>query len=151
MAATLGELATRTVITATPETTAAQAARLMREEHVGSLVVLGADATDAKPIGILTDRDLVLAVMAEQLDPALFTVGDVMSVQLVTAAADDDLLQAVALMRQHRVRRLIVLEPDGRLAGVVTLEDLLEALARELGGLVLAVRSARERERTERR
>ena len=151
MPATLGELSTRTVVTATPETTAAQAARLMREEHVGSLVVLGAGSTDGKPVGLLTDRDLVLAVMAEGLDPSLFTVGDVMSVELVTASADADLLEAVALMRRHRVRRLIVLEADGRLAGVTTLEDLLEALARELGGLVLAVRGARERERKERR
>lgn len=151
MAATLGELSTRTVVTATPETTAVQAARLMREEHVGALVVLAAGSVDGKPVGIVTDRDLVLAVMAEELDPALFTVGDVMSVQLVSAGDDADLLEAIALMRRHRVRRLIVLDADGRLAGITTLEDLLEALARELGSLALAVRGARERERKERR
>ena len=61
-----------------------------------------------RPVGIVTDRDVAISVVALGLDPTIITVGDVMSVQLVTAAADADLLEAVALMRRHRVRRLIV-------------------------------------------
>jgi CBS domain-containing protein len=101
-------------------------------------------------VGIVTDRDLVLAVMAEELDPALFTVGDVMSVELVTAPASASLMEATHEMRRHRVRRLIVLDDAGRVIGLAALEDLLEAMTREFGELVLALRGAREREIRER-
>ena len=110
--ATLGTLATPIVVTATPETTAARAAQMMREHHIGSLVVIDAGSASGKPVVFVTDRDLVLAVMAEELDPALFTVGDVMSVDLVTAPASTDLLDATSLLRQHRLRRLIVLDDE---------------------------------------
>jgi CBS domain-containing protein len=153
MSATLASLSSPNVVTVSSEASAHHAAQLMREHHVGSLVVVNAQAPKgaAKPMGIITDRDLVLAVMAEGLDAALFTVGDVMSVDLVTAPASADLLDAVNLMRQNRVRRLVVLDEAGKLQGLAALEDLLEVLARELGGLVLALRGARDRERTHRR
>ena len=152
MAASLETLASAIVVTAGPETTAALAAQLMRRHHVGALVVVDAAASDSgKPVGIVTDRDLVLAVMAEGLDPALFTVGDVMSTSLVTASAGAGLLEATELLNRHRVRRLIVTDDAGRVVGVASLEDLLEALVREFGELVQALRSARDREIKERR
>jgi CBS domain-containing protein len=101
-------------------------------------------------VGIVTDRDLVLAVMAEGLDPSLFTVGDVMSVDLVTAPADASLLDAAQALRRHRVRRLIVIDDAGRVVGLAALEDLLEALARELSELAMALRGARDREISDR-
>jgi CBS domain-containing protein len=106
MPATLESLATPIVVTATPESTAVRAAQMMREYHVGSLVVVDGASDSGKPVGIVTDRDLVLAVMAEGLDPSLFTVGDIMSVELVTAPASADLLDATQLLRRHRVRRV---------------------------------------------
>jgi CBS domain-containing protein len=151
MPATLESLATPIVVTANPETTAARAAQLMRKHHVGSLVVVDSAADDDRPVGIVTDRDLVLAVMAEGLDPSLFTVGDIMSLELVTAPASADLLDATLLLRRHLVRRLIVLDDAGRVVGLAALEDLLEALTREFGDLVLALRGARDREVKERR
>jgi CBS domain-containing protein len=151
MSATLASLSSTQVITVTPESTCAQAATLMREHHVGALVVSAAGGVAGKPMGIVTDRDLVLAVMAEGLDPALFTVGDVMSTELVTAPGSADVLDAVNLMRQNRVRRLVVLGEGSRLQGVATLEDLLEVMAREMGSLVLALRGARDREKATRR
>jgi len=151
MPATLQSLATPIVVTATPETTSARAAQLMRQHHVGSLVVVDSADGSGKPVGIVTDRDLVLAVMAEELDASLFTVGDIMSVELVTAPADADLLDATSLLRRHRVRRLIVLDGAGRVVGLAALEDLLEALTREFSELVLALRGARDREVKERR
>jgi CBS domain-containing protein len=150
MPVTLESLATKIVVTATPEISAARAAQLMRAHHVGSLVVLDGASDSGKPVGILTDRDLVLAVMAEELDPSLFTVGDVMSVELVTAPASASLLDATHELRRHRVRRLIVLDDAGRVVGLAALEDLLEALVRELGELSMALRGAREREIRER-
>ena len=108
MSATLASFSSPQVVTISSEASAHHAAQLMREHHVGSLVVVNANAPkgSAKPMGIITDRDLVLAVMAEGLDAALFTVGDVMSVDLVTAPASADLLDAVNLRRQNRVRRI---------------------------------------------
>jgi len=149
MPITLESLATKIVVTATPDTTATRAAQLMRAHHVGSLVVLDGVSDSGKPVGIVTDRDLVLAVMAEELDPALFTVGDVMSVELVTAPSRASLMEATHEMR-HRVRRLIVLDDAGRVVGLAALEDLLEAMTREFGELVMALRGAREREIRER-
>jgi CBS domain-containing protein len=151
MPATLESLATPIVVTATPDTTSTRAAQLMREHHIGSLVVVDDASDSGKPVGIVTDRDLVLAVMAEELDPSLFTVGDVMSVELVTAPANTDLLDATGILRRHRVRRLIVLDAAGRVVGLAALEDLLEALMRELSELVMALRGARDREIKERK
>jgi len=151
MAETLGMLATPIVVTANPETTAAQAARLMREHHVGSLVVVDADVDSGRPLGIVTDRDLVLAVMAEDLDASLFTVGDLMSTDLAVATVDAGLMLAVTTLRERRLRRLIVVDDAGRVTGVLTLEDLLDALATELGTLAQALRGARDREREQRR
>jgi signal-transduction protein with cAMP-binding, CBS, and nucleotidyltransferase domain len=150
MPTSLESLATKIIVTATPDTTAARAAQLMRVHHVGSLIVVDPAADNGKPVGIVTDRDLVLAVMAEEMDASLFTVGDIMSTDLVTAAASADLIEATHTLCRHRVRRLIVLDDAGRVIGLAALEDLLEALARELGDLVQALRGARERERTER-
>ena len=151
MSATLASLATPIVVTATPETAAMRAAQLMREHHVGSLVVVDAATGDGKASGIVTDRDLVLAVMAEGLDPALFTVGDIMSTQLVTAPVGTALIDATRLLHQHRVRRLIVTDEAGRVVGLAALEDVLEALTREFSELVFALRGARDREMKERR
>jgi CBS domain-containing protein len=150
MNVTLGALAAPIVVTATPEITTTRAAQLMRAHHVGSLVVVDAASGAGTPIGIVTDRDLVLAVMAEELDPKVFTVGDVMTTQLVTAPVDATLHDAVALMRQRRVRRLVVVDAAGRVVGIATLEDILEGMAREFSELALALRDTRDRERKER-
>jgi CBS domain-containing protein len=151
MSVTLESLATKIIVTATPDTTATRAAQLMRAHHVGSLVVLDGVSDNGKPVGIVTDRDLVLAVMAEELDPSLFTVGDVMSTELVTAPSGASLMEAAHQLRRHRVRRLIVLDDAGRVVGLAALEDLLEAMSREFGELVMALREAREREIRERK
>lgn len=151
MSITLATLATPIVVSATPETTAVRAAQMMREQHVGCLVVTDPDSDNGKALGIVTDRDLVLSIMAEELNPALFTLGDVMTADPVTVSADSTLLDAVASMRKHRLRRLVVVDRAHRVVGLATMEDVLEALTREFGELVLALRGARDRERKERR
>ena len=128
-----------------PETAALTVAQLMRQHHIGALVVV--DAQDkTRPVGIVTDRDLVLALMAEGLDPTLFTAGDIMSIELVVANAELDAMEAVQLMRTQRVRRLVLVDAQGALAGIVTMEDLLELLTRELANLTAGVIGARDRE-----
>jgi len=141
----LKDFATVIVAVVEPETTAQVAAQLMRRHHIGALVVVDA-AQKTTPVGIVTDRDLVLALMAEGLDPAMFTVGDIMSVELVLATPDMDAMEALKLMRVQRVRRLVIVDDAKRLVGIVALEDLLELVARELAALAAAAMGARDRE-----
>jgi CBS domain-containing protein len=141
----LRDFATVSLAVAEPETTALVAAQLMRKHHVGALVVV--DTLEKyRPVGIVTDRDLVLALMAEGLDPEIFTVGDIMSVELVLASPDMDAMDAVRLMRTNRLRRLVIADEAGQLLGIVTLEDILELLTRELADLAAGVIGARDRE-----
>ena len=141
----LKDFATSVVAVVEPETTALVAAQLMRRHHIGALVVVDAEQK-VTPVGIVTDRDLVLALMAEGLDPAMFTVGDIMSVGLVLAHPDMGAMEALKLMRVQRVRRLVVVDDVQRLVGIVSLEDLLELVARELAELAAAALGARDRE-----
>ena len=141
----LKDFATVVVAVAEPETTAFAVAQMMRKHHVGALVVVDAQHK-SRPVGIVTDRDLVLALMAEGLDPEVFTAGDIMSVELVTASPDMDAMDAVQLMRSNRLRRLVVADDKGRLVGIVTMEDLLELLARGLADLATGLIGARDRE-----
>lgn len=145
MSTRLKDFATDTVVVADPETTALAAAKLMRKHHVGALVVVDG-LESSRPVGIVTDRDLVLALMAEGLDPEVFTAGDIMSVELVTASAALDAMDAVQLMRANRLRRIVIVDDEGRLAGIVSMEDLLELLTRELAALTAGVIGSRDRE-----
>jgi CBS domain-containing protein len=145
----LKDFATSVVAVVEPETPALVVAQLMRKHHIGALVVVDAQEK-TRPVGIVTDRDLVLELMAEGLDPAIFTAGDIMSVDLVLARPDMDAMDAVQLMKKHRLRRLVIADAATRLVGIVTMEDVLELLARELADLASALAGARDREVTER-
>ena len=144
MVTQLKNFATAAVVVVDVETSALTAAQLMRKNHVGALVVV--DAEKNKPIGILTDRDLVLALMAEGLDPAVFTAGDIMSIELVLAKPDMEVMDAVQLMRTNRLRRLVIVDDEGLLVGIVTMEDILELLTRQLADLTAGVLGSRDRE-----
>jgi len=149
MTYSLKDFATSVVAVVEPETPAAVVAKLMRQHHIGALVVV--DATEkTRAVGIVTDRDLVLELMAEGLDPAVFTAGDIMSVDLVTATPEMDAMDAVQLMKTHRLRRLVIVDDGGRLVGIATMEDVLELLARELANLAAGLAGARDRETLER-
>jgi len=141
----LKDFAACAVAVAEPDTSALVLAQMMRRHHVGALVVVDA-LEKTRPLGIVTDRDLVLALMAEGLEPDIFTAGDIMSAELVLASPEMDAMDAVQLMRDHRLRRLVVADADGRLVGIVTMEDLLELLTRELAALTAGVIGARDRE-----
>lgn len=145
MSTCLNDVATAVVAVVEPDTQALLAAQLMRKHHVGALVVVDA-VEKARPVGIVTDRDLVLALMAEGLDPALFTVGDIMSTALVTARPDTDVLDAVALMRDHRLRRLVLVDATGLLVGIVSLDDVLAVMSQRLLDLTQVMSRSRDRE-----
>ena len=96
-----------------------EAARLMREEHIGSLPI----TEDEQLVGMITDRDIATRVVAEAADPKMTSVGDVVSRDLISVEPDEDLEEAVQLMASHQVRRLPVVE-NGRLVGIVAQADI---------------------------
>jgi CBS domain-containing protein len=145
MSTRLSDFATSVVAVVEPDTPALVVAQVMRKHHVGALVVVDAQ-NKSQPIGIITDRDLVLGLMAEGLDPALFTAGDIMSVNLVLAKPTMDVTEAIALMNSHQLRRLAITDDQDRLVGIVTMEDVLVLLTRELATLTAGVVGARDRE-----
>lgn len=144
---TTGEICTRSVTIAFKQTPLNGAARLMRENHVGCLVVVDEVGGKRIVVGVLTDRDIVTAVVASDLDPSTLQVEDVMSTDLVTAREDDSLIDLMHSMRRKGVRRVPVVGEQDELMGVVTLDDVLDILAQELGLLVAAIDSEGQRER----
>lgn len=133
------------VVVATREMTVADAAKLMRQRHVGSLVVTDADDGGKRPVGILTDRDMVMEVLALDGDPYAATVGDVMVADLATVRDDQDVREALELMRYKGVRRLPVVDARGYLVGILTADDLARLLADHMA--TLAGISPREQSR----
>jgi CBS domain-containing protein len=116
-----------------------EAARLMRDHHVGSLVVVEEKESGKMPIGMLTDRDITLSVVAKDLEARNLTVGEVMIEDIVAVREDDSIVDALALMRRRGVRRAPVVTRGGKLAGIVTLDDLLRIVVAQLDDLVAAI------------
>lgn len=116
-----------------PDASARDAAGRMSESHAGTLVVVGPNG--GRPAGILTDRDLVLKVMARGASPEAECVANVMTREVATCRHDDDLFEAARLMRWHGVRRLPVLDAKGHVIGLVTADDIYAALAAHVAEL----------------
>lgn len=145
----LSELANKNPVTVSGNTTIAEAATLMRERHVGDLIVTD-DNDIRKPIGIVTDRDFVVGILAVGLDPKVLTVGDVMSQHLFAAIESDDADQAMAKMRREGIRRAPVVDDEGNLQGIFTLDDYLDHLAgitNTIRGLIRREQAQEERTR----
>lgn len=130
-----GELCTREVFLARREDPLAEAAREMRRRHIGALVVVEARGKAVRPIGIVTDRDIVCGQLAKGADLFCLNVGDVMSADPATVDEDDDLSQTIKRLAAAGVRRAPVVNSGGELVGILSLDDLLPAVARELGAL----------------
>ncbi|MNC85135.1 Hypoxic response protein 1 [compost metagenome] len=149
---TIASVCNRAVAFTTRETTVAAAARLMRHGHVGSLVVVERmNGGKRFPAGIVTDRDIVVEVVATGLDPAAITVGDIMAQELVVGRESDSVLETLEIMRFKGVRRLPTVDADGQLIGIVTVDDLLEVLAEELNELARIVAREQAHEATARK
>ena len=122
-------------------------AKLMRQSHVGSVVVVEDVDGFVKPVGVVTDRDLVLEVLAAELDPETVTIGDLVSYALVTAHEDDGIWETIQRMRIKGIRRMPVVDAQGALVGIMAVDDLLEILAAELSEVAKVM--AREQIREE--
>ena len=122
-----GELCVRDVVTATADESVLDAARRMAQLHVGNLIVVLAQRhASPRPVGIVTDRDLVVQVLARpDLAPATMTIADVMSRELVTATEDDDVEDVVEKMREHSIRRIPVVDRGGGLQGILSVDDVV--------------------------
>jgi CBS domain-containing protein len=131
----VGEICTREVICASPATTVAAAARTMRQYHIGDVVVTRMESGRRIPLGIVTDRDIVIGVVATDLAPATLTVGEMMSPQLATAEETEDVFDVVQRMRNKGVRRMPIVAGDGNLVGIVSIDDIIEILAEEMNQL----------------
>ena len=143
----VGQLCVRGVISASADTTIAKAAALMRDYHVGDLVVTENVDGRRLPIGIVTDRDIVVGVVAADLDPDMMTLGDVMSGRLITAYESQSVEEVLALMRAAGIRRLPIVNRDDELVGIVSVDDLLAVLASEMGDVVELIGRCQWRER----
>ena len=119
-----------------------EAARLMREEHIGSLPI----TDDQQLVGMITDRDIATRVVAEATDPKKTSVGDVYSRDLISVEPDEDLDEALQLMARHQVRRLPVVE-EGKLVGIVAQADIALKENGKTGELVEAISKPSEGER----
>lgn len=146
----VGILCNREIIIAGPEAGVEEAARLMRRQHVGSVVVVAASDAGNKPIGIVTDRDLVLEVLAQDVDPASVSLRDIMTEDPLIVGEDDGVWDVLQQMRQHGVRRCPVVDREGVLVGLITIDDLVDLLAEELGELAKLIRHEQRQERARR-
>lgn len=140
----VGELCKRDVTTIDPGETIVAAAKRMREEHVGDLVVV--DDGD-RPIGILTDRDLVVSVIAAEIPAETLAVRDVVRHgELVTTTPDEDVDELLPRMRSFAVRRVPVVDDAGRLYGIVALDDVLAWIRDDLAEATAIPRRQRQEE-----
>lgn len=150
MTDSISSLCDRDVVAIPAAASLREAAALMCEEHVGSLVVVSAD-DPPKVVGILTDRDLALDVLGRDRLAEPLCAGDIAKAPPVAVQADAGLAQAVAAMEDAGVRRLLVVDGDGGVVGIVAAEDLMAAISQELAGLARALRSGIDREKGERK
>jgi CBS domain-containing protein len=135
----VANICTRDVIYVTSSTSIREAATLMRRHHVGSLVVADQPNGERVPVGILTDRDIVLAVVAKGVAADDVTVGDAMTRSIATCGENEDLFDALQTMRGRGVRRIPVVNEQGALAGMLTADDAIGAISSYLLELTRAL------------
>ncbi len=142
----IGDICVREVVTATRETTIQQAAQLMRENHVGDLLVVEQRSGVRMPVGIVTDRDIVVAVVAADLDPAVLSVGDIMGPDLETVQEDEGIFETLNQMRDAGVRRIPVVSEENALVGIVSTDDIVQLLADEMTEVAKLISREQRRE-----
>ena len=127
----VGRICSRDVHTAHYDEPVLESARRMRDRQVGAVIVVD----EMRPVGIITDRDLTVRVLAAGLDPQATRVSEIMTPSPTTISEDESIETAVGYMRAGRFRRLPVVGRDGRLVGILSLDDVLELVAEELADI----------------
>jgi len=147
----VGDFCTRNVIVAGPDESIAAATHLMRQHHVGDVIVAREQEGHRFPLGVVTDRDLVVEILDAGIDPETVRLSDLITEPLLSARAEEGLADAVRRMRARGVRRMPVVDDDGALVGILSMDDVIELLAEEmqdLSALVARERSQEARRRT---
>lgn len=147
----IGDLCNREVVTIHNDATIYDAAARMRDEHVGSLVVVRDAGGMRIPVGVITDRDLVVEVLAKTDHPASdLTVGDLIDHRAVSIPEDRSVREGIDLMLAHGFRRVPVVARTGALVGILAYDDLIEYLSDTLAATTQIVRRGERREREHR-
>lgn len=147
----LKELCVLDVACCAKGTTIAEAARLMRQHHTGDLVITDDSDGTPEPVGIVTDRDIVMEVIAKSRDPERTHVDQIMTSPLVVASGSESVSTAIERMRAHGVRRLPIVDDSGIVFGIITLDDLYRVLAEHTAALAAIVSKEQTRENRGRR
>lgn len=142
----VGEICNREVIVIQRDGTIVEAAKLMRQYHVGAVIVVEKRNGLQVPAGIVTDRDLVVEILATGLDENVITVGDIMAPEVFTIKESAATDEAIEFMRRKTIRRLPVVDDAGELTGILTLDDALQLLSEELLDLAKLVRYEQKKE-----
>lgn len=142
----VGNICNRRVIFADVDTNLIDASKLMREHHVGSIIVTRRENGGDRPMGIITDRDLVVEVLAEEIEPQRLSLKDAMTQHPLIAYESDDVYEVLERMREKGVRRIPVVNSEGFLVGVLAIDDILRMIFHELGNLVSLVKKEYETE-----
>lgn len=142
----IGDFCNREVVVADPRTSVLEGARLMRRHHVGNVVVIELRDGARRPIGIVTDRDIVLEVVVNQLDPETVTLGDIMVSSVAIAHVGEGVFDTIQFMRRRGIRRVPVVDGAGELVGIVALDDMIGLLAQELNEVSKVISHEQEQE-----
>jgi CBS domain-containing protein len=145
----IDRVCTHTLIAVNPGDTLQQAAEAMRRHHIGAVPVVENIGPRARVVGIVTDRDLAMTAVADALDVRKVKVDKVMSPMVASVPVTADVFHALGLMRAAGVRRLLVTSGGGRLAGILSLDDIVDGLAAELASAAALMKVGIERERVE--
>jgi CBS domain-containing protein len=144
---TAGEFCNRKVATTSKNESLVDAARRMRDRHVGSLVIIDDDEGKRVPVGILTDRDIVVGAAAEGRQLSALQVGDVAGDDLIKSREDEDLRAVVKRMKSYGVRRVPVVDRAGSLVGIIAFDDVVLYLSDQLHDLATMVEREQALER----
>ena len=142
----VGEYCNRAVVVVEEDKSVTEAAAIMRQYHVGDVVICKAQSGKQVPVGIITDRDVALEIVAKGIDPDSIRVGDAMSFDLTTVAERDDLMHVIELMRDQGIRRVPVIDADEALVGILTVDDIVDLLSEVLVDLAHLVDRQKRRE-----
>lgn len=146
----VGEICSRKLISVEQRDTLQDAAQLMREHHVGSVIVVDKSDGQRMPLGLVTDRDIVIEVIAKGVDPAMLFAKDIICTELISVKETEDLWEALKKMRYKGIRRTGVVDKFGVLVGVLSVDDVLEVLIEQLQELVVLIGNERFNEKRSR-
>jgi len=146
-----GEYCNREVVVVERSESVHSAIELMRTHHVGNVIVIERANGGSRPLGILTDRDIVIELLAKDVDLATVSVGDVMSDDLHTVHEGTKLLDATKVMRTKGIRRLPVVNTQGSLVGILAVDDILGLIMEQLSDLVGLIVKEQLQENTRRK